>query len=156
MKVRERGGRFLLSESRGQSPTHAITVRFPDPTEGGTFLLIWTTVGFSRITPLRWVSSYCSTDSYASYWFRSEFMPTKCLRRSQWPRGLRHEMSSPAQKLRSWVRGMDVCPHFFCLPCPLWVAALKQGWSPFKESCWLSSSRLLLMGNRPEGLIRKK
>jgi hypothetical protein len=35
-------------------------------------------------------------------------------RRSRWPRGLRHEPSSPARKLGSWVRiplkeWMDVC-----------------------------------------------
>jgi hypothetical protein len=37
-------------------------------------------------------------------------------RRSQWPRGLRHELSSPARQLGSWVRitfeaWMSVCVY---------------------------------------------
>jgi hypothetical protein len=38
---------------------------------------------------------------------------------SQWPRGLRHELSLPDQTLGSWVsnptRGMDVCVSVFCV-----------------------------------------
>jgi hypothetical protein len=39
--------------------------------------------------------------------------------RSQWPRGLRHELSSPAQTLGSWVRipleaWMSVCAYSVC------------------------------------------
>jgi hypothetical protein len=37
----------------------------------------------------------------------------------QWPRGLRHELSSLARKLGSWVRipshDMDVCVRLFCV-----------------------------------------
>jgi hypothetical protein len=37
--------------------------------------------------------------------FPSNPQPTKCsLCRSQWPRGLRHELSSPARTAGSWVR----------------------------------------------------
>jgi hypothetical protein len=40
--------------------------------------------------------------------------------RSQWPRGLRHELSSLARKLGSWVRiplkaWMSVCTFILCL-----------------------------------------
>jgi hypothetical protein len=40
-------------------------------------------------------------------------------RRSQWPRGLRHELSSPAQTLGSWVRiPPEACVYpAFMLPC---------------------------------------
>jgi hypothetical protein len=46
-----------------------------------------------------------------------------CWRRSQWPRGLRHELSSPAPTL-SWVRILleawmflcDLCAFILCLP----------------------------------------
>jgi hypothetical protein len=42
-------------------------------------------------------------------------------RRSQWPRGLRHELSTPGPTLRSWVRipleaWMFVCAFILCLP----------------------------------------
>jgi hypothetical protein len=43
--------------------------------------------------------------------------------RSQWPRGLRHELSSLARTLGLWVRiplkRMDVCVRLFCLCCPV-------------------------------------
>jgi hypothetical protein len=54
--------------------------------------------------------------------------------RSQWPRGLRHEMSSPAWTLGSWVRiplesWMFVCVCFvFVLSCV--GSGLATGWSP--------------------------
>jgi hypothetical protein len=40
-----------------------------------------------------------------------------CSCRSQWPRGLRHELSSPAPTLRSWVRipRKHVCLCVFCV-----------------------------------------
>jgi hypothetical protein len=57
--------------------------------------------------------------------------------RSQWPRGLRHELSSLARALASWVRiplktWMSVCVYsvLFCV----WVAALRQADPPYKES----------------------
>jgi hypothetical protein len=42
--------------------------------------------------------------------------------RSQWPRGLRHELTSPAQTLGSWVRiplqaWMSVCVYVLVLSC---------------------------------------
>jgi hypothetical protein len=54
-----------------------------------------------------------------------------CRSRSQWPRGLRHELSSPAQTLGSWVRTpleawMSACVYsVFVLFC-MQVAALRR------------------------------
>jgi hypothetical protein len=59
--------------------------------------------------------------------------------RSQWPRGLRHEPSSPAKTLGSWVRisleaCMSVCVYsVFVLSC-VQVAALRQADPLSKES----------------------
>jgi hypothetical protein len=44
--------------------------------------------------------------------------------RSQWPRGLRHELSSLARTLELWVRMplmvmMSVCAFILCLCCPV-------------------------------------
>jgi hypothetical protein len=41
--------------------------------------------------------------------------------RSQWPRGLRHELSSPAPTLGSWVR----IPMFVCVLCVCIISELK-------------------------------
>jgi hypothetical protein len=43
---------------------------------------------------------------------------------SQWPCGLRHELSSPSRMLGSWVRiplkaWMSVCAFILCLCCPV-------------------------------------
>jgi hypothetical protein len=61
--------------------------------------------------------------------------------RSQWPRGLRHELSSPARTLGSWIRipleWMSVCSYsVFVLPC-VHVAALRLADPPSKVSCRL-------------------
>jgi hypothetical protein len=59
-------------------------------------------------------------------------------RRSQWPRGLRHELSSPAQTLGSWVwilleAWMSVCVYsVFVLSC-VQTAALRRAHPPSKE-----------------------
>jgi hypothetical protein len=59
--------------------------------------------------------------------------------RQQRPRGLRHELPSPAQTLGSWVRipleaWMSVCVYsVFILPC-VQVAALRLTDPPSKES----------------------
>jgi hypothetical protein len=55
--------------------------------------------------------------------------------RSQWPRGLRHELSSPAQTLRTWVRiplkaWMLVCIYSVFVQ----VAVLRRADPPSKES----------------------
>jgi hypothetical protein len=61
------------------------------------------------------------------------------LSRSQWPRCLRHEPSSPDRTLGSWVRiplnaWMSVCIYFiFMLFCVL-TAALQQADPPSEES----------------------
>jgi hypothetical protein len=74
--------------------------------------------------------------------------------RSQWRRGLRHEQSSPAQTLGSWVRipleaWMSVCFYFvFVLFC-LYVATLRRADSPSKESY-----RLCTVKHRFTNLIR--
>jgi hypothetical protein len=81
---------------------------------------------------------------------------------SQSPRGLRHEMSPPAETLGSWVRipleeWMSVRVSSV-LVCPVKVTTLRRADHPSKESyrlCKIHSSRLILMGNRPEGLIRQ-
>jgi hypothetical protein len=65
------------------------------------------------------------------------YITTLC--RSQRPRGLRHELSSPAQTLGSWVRipleaWMSVCVYSaFVLSC-VQVAALRRDNSLSKES----------------------
>jgi hypothetical protein len=59
--------------------------------------------------------------------------------RLQWPRVLRHELSSPAQTLGSWVRipleaWMSVCVYsVFVLSC-VQVAALRRAELPSQES----------------------
>jgi hypothetical protein len=58
---------------------------------------------------------------------------------SQWPRGLRHELSSLAQTLGTWDRisleaCMSVCVYsIFVLSC-VHVSALRRADPPFKES----------------------
>jgi hypothetical protein len=60
-------------------------------------------------------------------------------RQSQWLRGLRHELSSPAQTLGLWVRipleaWISVCVYsVFVLSC-VQVVALQQADPPSKES----------------------
>jgi hypothetical protein len=60
-------------------------------------------------------------------------------RRSQWPRGLRHEPSPPARTLGSWIQipleaWMFVCVYsMFVLFC-VWVATLRRANPPSKES----------------------
>jgi hypothetical protein len=61
------------------------------------------------------------------------------LRRAQWPRGLRHELSSPAQTLGSWVRipleaWMPVCFYCVFVVSCMQVAALHQADPPSEES----------------------
>jgi hypothetical protein len=64
------------------------------------------------------------------------------IRRSQWPRGLRHEMSSPAPTLGSWVRiplraWMFACLYsVFVLSCV--GSGLATGWSPVQGLLRLS------------------
>jgi hypothetical protein len=57
------------------------------------------------------------------------------LSRSQWPRGLRHELSSPARTLGSWVRiPLQIYVYFaFVLSC-VQVATLRRADPPFKGS----------------------
>jgi hypothetical protein len=75
--------------------------------------------------------------------------------RSQWPRGLRHELSSPSRTLGSWVRvsleaWMSVCVYsVFMLLCVV-GSGLATGWSPSKESYRLSTrSRIWKSGQGP-------
>jgi hypothetical protein len=56
---------------------------------------------------------------------------------SQLLQGLRHQLSSPAETLESWVpiptRGMDICEPIFCVcvvPCT--GRGLASGWSPIQ------------------------
>jgi hypothetical protein len=62
--------------------------------------------------------------------------------RSQWPRALRHELSSPAPTLKSWVRiplesWMSVCVYSVCDASCLQVVVLRRADPPFKESYWV-------------------
>jgi hypothetical protein len=59
---------------------------------------------------------------------------TEC--RSQWPPGLRHKLSSPAQTLGSWVRipleaWMYVCVYSVCVVLCV-GSGLSTGWSPIQ------------------------
>jgi hypothetical protein len=59
--------------------------------------------------------------------------------KSKWPRGLRHELSSPARTMGSGVRiplkaWMFVCVYSVCVQ----VEALRRSDPPFKESYRLS------------------
>jgi hypothetical protein len=59
--------------------------------------------------------------------------------RSQWPGGLRHELSSLPQTLRSWVRipleaWMFVCVYSILVLFCVQVAALRRADLPSKES----------------------
>jgi hypothetical protein len=72
--------------------------------------------------------------------------------RSQWPRGLGHELSSPSPTLRSCVRipleaWMSVCVYsMFVLSC-VQLAAFRRADPPSKES-------YLLLGSNPtEGVV---
>jgi hypothetical protein len=82
-------------------------------------------------------------------------LPSSIWRRSHWARGCRHEMSSPAQILGSWVRiplETWMCAFRLCFYCPLKVAAFRRADHPSKESyrlciylsiyLWLYSSLL--------------
>jgi hypothetical protein len=58
---------------------------------------------------------------------------------SQWPRGLRNELSSPAQTLGSWVRipletWMSVCAYSVSVLFCARIAALRRADLPSKES----------------------
>jgi hypothetical protein len=80
----------------------------------------------------------------------------------QWPRSLRHEISSPSQTLVSWVQiqleaCMSVCVYF-CLCCPV-GSRLATASSPVQgvlpTVCKIQISELILNGNTPECLIRQ-
>jgi hypothetical protein len=78
---------------------------------------------------------------------------------SQRPRGLVHEMTSPSQTVGSWVRVTLVAwmsvrvSSVFVLSCV--GSGLATGWSPVRGVLpTVCSSRLILMGNRPEGILR--
>jgi hypothetical protein len=55
--------------------------------------------------------------------------------RSQWPRGVRHELSSPAQTLASWVRiPLEAWMSVFVYSVCVQVAILRRADPPSKES----------------------
>jgi hypothetical protein len=57
------------------------------------------------------------------------------------------------------TRGMDICPRFFLLCCPVWVEGLRRADPPSKESNRMSKNNFvsfrsqILNRNRQEGLI---
>jgi hypothetical protein len=63
-----------------------------------------------------------------------ELVTIRWLRRSRWPRGLRHELASPAHTLGSWVRipvkaQMSMCVYSVCaVLCA--GSGRATGWSP--------------------------
>jgi hypothetical protein len=82
---------------------------------------------------------------------------------SEWPCGLRREMSSLAQTLGSWIRIPLKARIYICV-YPVFVlscvgSGLTTGWSPVQ--CVLPTvyrihnSTLILMGNSPESLTRQ-
>jgi hypothetical protein len=83
-----------------------------------------------------------------------------CSVRSEWPHDLKHFCLRP---LKHWDRGTEVeawmSAFLLCWCCPVWVAALRQGWPPVRGILLtvykIHNSRLILVGSRPEGLIRK-
>jgi hypothetical protein len=59
--------------------------------------------------------------------------------RSQWPRGLRHELSAPAQTLGSWVpipleAWISVCVYSVSVLSCVQIAALRRANPPSKKS----------------------
>jgi hypothetical protein len=63
----------------------------------------------------------------------------RILRRLEWPRSLRHELSSSAQTLGSWVRipleaWMSVCVYSVFILSGVQVAALRRADPPCEES----------------------
>jgi hypothetical protein len=93
------------------------------------------------------------------FWFHNEIW---C--RSQWPRGLRHEMSSPAQPLGSWVRiileaWMSVCVYSVLLLSRV-GSGLATGWSPAKEVLptvyKVQISKLIPKGHWQKGRRRRR
>jgi hypothetical protein len=90
------------------------------------------------------------------------FCSRKRLGRSQWPRSLRHEMSSPeniGNEVSNPTRGMNICVYsVFVLFCAGRVVALRRADRPSKESYHSIRSiisELILNRNRPESLIRQ-
>jgi hypothetical protein len=71
-------------------------------------------------------------------WLRNLFCFSESLRRSQWPRGLRHELSSPARTLGSWVRISLKAWLFVSVFLFIYVQALRRADPPSKESYRLS------------------
>jgi hypothetical protein len=77
----------------------------------------------------------CSLQKCGSFLHYTFLCGSTICRRSQWPRDLRHEPSSPARTLGLWVRipfkGMDVYVCLFCVCVVLCVGSgLATGWSP--------------------------
>jgi hypothetical protein len=77
------------------------------------------------------ICSSCG-NKFVKRYFRVQYY---VISRSQWPRGLRHELSTAARTPGSWVQNstpvMDVCIHLFCLCAVLCVGrGLATGWSP--------------------------
>jgi hypothetical protein len=73
-------------------------------------------------------------------------------RRSQWPRSLRYEPSSPARTLGSWVRipleaWMSVCVYSVCIVLCV-GSGLMTGWSP-DQGVLLTVYRIKKLKKRP-------
>jgi hypothetical protein len=93
----------------------------------------------SRDVDRHWTST---TETFPTIAYRNLRPATESISRSQWPRRLRHELSSPVQTLGSLVRipleaWVSMCVNsVFVLSC-VQVAALRRTDPPSKESYWL-------------------
>jgi hypothetical protein len=122
-------------------------------------------VGIAGIFTL---ASYCPPNAYfcvdipkflSSYLFNASIYGGLALfhSRSQWPRGPRHELSSPASTLGSWVRipveaWMSVCVYSVCADLRV-CSGLATGWSPVQgvlPTVW--KTKKLKSGQGPKGL----
>jgi hypothetical protein len=83
---------------------------------------------------------YCGyISTVAKYVFIYIYIDLWFVCRSQWPRCLKHELSSPSQTLESWVRipletWMSLCVYSAFVLSRVQVAALRRAVPPSRES----------------------
>jgi hypothetical protein len=117
-----------------------------DPSKDPTFstALLTLIISFSGLVPVLHLSKFVQLSPPSAYFDRSSETSVntsdyKAPRHSQWPRGLRHELSSSAQTLGSWVRipmeaWMSVCVYSVCAVLCVQVASLQWADPRPKES----------------------
>jgi hypothetical protein len=122
------------------------------------------TPSYSTLYPLNWWMNSLSVRIPV----REQYVQFSCqytlTRRSQWPRGLRHVLSSAVRTLglRGWIpaRGMDMyMSAFLCVVLSCVRRGLASGWSPVQEVLpnvhrFINSEKLQILNwNRPWDLI---